>query len=142
MCNYCGCREFPVIARLSAEHVEIAEAAGGLSRAISAGEESAPGLLHRLVGLLSPHTSIEESTLFRELETEPEMADAVTELCAEHTHIHGVLGAAARDGIDPAVVLPALERLHRHIDKEEYGIFPAAVVLLDMPAWDRATARL
>ncbi|HET8681884.1 MAG TPA: hypothetical protein VFM54_08430 [Micromonosporaceae bacterium] len=35
--------------------------------------------------------------------------------------------------------LTALDRLHRHIDNEEHGLFPAAVVALPIPAWDRIT---
>ena len=40
---------------------------------------------------------------------------------------------------DWPVVLAALERLHRHIDNEEHGLFPAAVIALPIDAWDRVT---
>jgi hemerythrin-like domain-containing protein len=36
-------------------------------------------------------------------------------------------------------VLAALDRLHRHIDNEEHGLFPAAVIALPIDAWDRVT---
>lgn len=35
MCNYCGCREFPLIGRLTADHEQIAEAAERLRAAIA-----------------------------------------------------------------------------------------------------------
>lgn len=37
MCNYCGCRDFPLIAQLTVEHENIANAAGRLRRAITHG---------------------------------------------------------------------------------------------------------
>jgi hemerythrin-like domain-containing protein len=139
MCNYCGCREFPLISRLTAEHEEIAETAGALARAVNADSDASVGLLHTLIGLLEPHITTEERGLFAELRAEPEFTATIESLCAEHEDIDGVLRGSARDGIDPVLVLPAVERLYRHIDKEEHGIFPAAVVLLDMSAWDRGT---
>jgi hypothetical protein len=49
------------------------------------------------------------------------------------------LGAVDRAAPDWPTVLAALERLHRHIDNEEHGLFPAAVIALPIPAWDRIT---
>jgi hypothetical protein len=34
-------------------------------------------------------------------------------------------------------VRAALQRLSRHIDNEEHGLFPAVVIALPIPAWDR-----
>lgn len=140
MCDYCGCRDFPLIAQLTDEHVAIAEAAGRLRRAVTGGRESAaPALLDELLALLLPHTGTEESGLFAELREEGSLTDAVDKLCAEHEDIHGVLGAIDRAAPDWPAVLAALERLHRHIDNEEHGLFPAAVIALPIPAWDRIT---
>lgn len=36
-------------------------------------------------------------------------------------------------------MLAALDRPHRHIDNEEHRLFPAAVIALPIPAWDRIT---
>lgn len=140
MCNYCGCRDFPVIAQFSAEHVEIEETAGLLRRAINAGDNAtARQLLTELTGMLGPHVAREEKGLFAELADDATMRDTCAELCAEHQDLDAVL--CPPDGQEPdwAAVLDALERLHHHIDKEEHGVFPAAVVLLPMPAWDRIT---
>ncbi|MGC1210115.1 MAG: hemerythrin domain-containing protein [Micromonospora sp.] len=139
MCNYCGCRDFPLIGRLSAEHEEIANAAGRLRTAITEGRGDLLTRLDDLVDLLLPHTSTEESGLFTELRDEGSLAEAVEQLCAEHDDIHGVLGAIDRDAPDWPAVLAALDRLHRHIDNEEHGLFPAAVIALPISAWDRIT---
>ena len=93
MCNYCGCREFPLIGRLSAEHEAIANAAGLLRGAVRASGPDALVALDALLALLMPHTSTEEDGLFVELRAEGSLAEAVAKLCAEHDDIHGVLGA-------------------------------------------------
>jgi hemerythrin-like domain-containing protein len=140
MCNYCGCREFPLVALLTEEHFAIEERAGELRRAIRAArEEDAARLLEELVGLLIPHTSTEERGLFTELRAEGSLAEAVERLCAEHVDIRGALSAVDPAGPDWPAVLAALERLHRHIDNEEHGLFPAAVIALPIPTWDRIT---
>ena len=140
MCSYCGCRAFPLVARLTAEHFEIAETAGSLRRAIRAGEQvAAVELVRELVGLLVPHTTTEERGLFAELRAEGSLAEEVDRLCAEHADIHGVLGHVDVQAPDWPTVLAALDRLFRHIDNEEHGLFPAAVIALPFPAWDRIT---
>ncbi|TDC69380.1 hemerythrin domain-containing protein [Actinomadura sp. GC306] len=140
MCNYCGCRDFPLIGRLSREHVEIEEAAGELRRAIGQGRYGdAVPLLDELLGLLTPHTGTEESGLFAELRAEGSLAAEVARLCAEHEEIHGVLGAVDRRDPDWDAVLGALGKLREHIDHEEHGLFPASIVMLGMDAWDRIT---
>ncbi|MEQ4305277.1 hemerythrin domain-containing protein [Plantactinospora sp. B6F1] len=141
MCNYCGCREFPVIGRLTAEHEAIANAAGSLRTAITSGTDDPLVRLDALLALLTPHTDTEEAGLFVELRAEGSLTEAVDKLCDEHDDIHGVLGAVDRAAPDWPAVLAALTRLHRHIDNEEHGLFPAAAIALPIPAWDRLTAR-
>jgi|SRR5690606_2843801 len=139
MCNYCGCRSFPLVAQLTKEHEQIANAAGRLRRAIKYQESDPATALEDLLGLLKPHTSNEETGLFTELRAEGSLADAVDKLCAEHDDIHGVLDAVDRAAPDWPAVLAALDRLHRHIDNEEHGLFPASVIALPIDAWDRVT---
>lgn len=140
MCNYCGCRDFPLIGRLSEEHWQIEETAGALRRAIG---ESRYGdaalLLDELLAQLLPHTALEESGLFAELRAEGSLAGAVDRLCDEHDEIHGVFGAIDRAAPDWPAVLEAIRKLHRHIDSEEHGLFPASVIMLPISAWDRIT---
>jgi hemerythrin-like domain-containing protein len=139
VCNYCGCREFPLIGRLTAEHEEIANSAGLLRTAITSGVGDPVGRLNALLALLMPHTDSEERGLFVELRAEGSLTEAVDKLCDEHDDIHGVLGAVDRTAPDWPAVLVALQGLHRHIDNEEHGLFPAAVIALPIPAWDRLT---
>ncbi|NIL43655.1 hemerythrin domain-containing protein [Salinispora arenicola] len=139
MCNYCGCREFPLIGQLTAEHEAIANAAGRLRTAVTSGAGDRVELLDDLLALLMPHTDTEERGLFVELRAEGSLAEAVDQLCDEHDDIHGVLGAVDRAAPDWPGVLAALDRLHRHIDNEEHGLFPAAVIALPIAAWDRLT---
>ncbi|GGM66634.1 hypothetical protein GCM10011608_59930 [Micromonospora sonchi] len=140
MCNYCGCREFPLIGQFATEHEEISNAAGRLREAITKGHADPAPLLDELLALLMPHTCTEETGLFVELRAEGSMAEAVDKLCAEHDDIHGVLGQVDRAAPDWPAVLAALDRLRRHIDNEEHGLFPAAVITLPIPAWDRLTS--
>jgi len=139
VCNYCGCRDFPLIKQLSAEHEEIANAAGRLRTAITKGDGDPLARLDELLALLTPHTTAEETGLFAELRAEGSLSEAVEKLCAEHADIHGVLGRVDRTRPDWSQVLPALDRLRRHIDNEEHGLFPAAVIALPISAWDRVT---
>jgi hypothetical protein len=139
VCNYCGCREFPLIGQLTAEHEAIADAAGRLRSAVAGDGGEAMTRLDALLDLLVPHTTTEERGLFVELRAEGSLTDAVDTLCAEHADIHAVLTTVDRAAPDWTAVLAALDRLHRHIDNEEHGLFPAAVIALPIPAWDRVT---
>lgn len=139
MCNYCGCREFPLIGQLTAEHEAIANAAGRLRTAINSGADNRIDLLDDLLALLMPHTATEERGLFLELRAEGSLTEAVEQLCDEHDDIHGVLSTVDRAAPHWPAVLAALDRLHRHIDNEEHGLFPAAVIALPISAWDRLT---
>lgn len=141
MCNYCGCRDFPLIGRLSQEHADIGEVARALRRAVDQGaHDEAREFLDELLALLLPHTAEEERGLFAELRTEGSLAAEVARLCGEHAQIHQVLTAIDRADPDWDRVRDAVQLLHDHIDKEEHGLFPAAVIVLPIPAWDRITA--
>lgn len=139
MCDHCGCQSFPLVKRLTEEHFVIHDAIGALVRAVRTGAPDATGLLEDLLRLLEPHVAYEERSLMRELDGVADFAELIASLRAERDEVHGVLTRALSDGIEPPVVLPALERLYANIDKEEYGLFPAAVVLMDLDAWERAT---
>src|SRR5450755_4615502 len=140
MCTYCGCRAITVIGRFSADHETIINATGVLRRAAETGDlPSAWAATQVLAGLLNPHTSSEERSLFAELRRDPEFTDHVDELCREHRDIDAGLAAVAAGDL---AGVAALERLlRRHIDKEENGLFPAAAIALDGPAWERVMER-
>ncbi|SPT51195.1 hemerythrin domain-containing protein [Actinomadura madurae] len=140
MCNYCGCREFPLIGQLSQEHWKIKECAGALRRVIIQNRYGdAANLLDELLALLLPHTATEEGGLFAELRVEGSLTGEVERLCAEHDEIHTMLGAIDRQAPDWPAVLEALAKLHDHIDHEEHGLFPASIIILPIAAWDRIT---
>lgn len=140
VCSYCGCREITVIGRFSDEHDVIINATGDLRRSAASGDlaasHTAVGVLKRL---LAPHTLSEERSLFAELREDPEFTNHIDVLCAEHREINASL--AIVDGGDLTGVVALEGLLRRHIDKEENGLFPAAAIALDGPAWERVVAR-
>jgi|SRR5690606_4288571 len=141
MCEHCGCRQFPVVGRLSEDHLRIHELSGRLRRAIRAGDDGAArGWLTELTDLLVPHVATEESGLFAELRDDETAREFVERLCDDHDDLAAALRPPDRERPDWKAVLAGLDRLQDHIDKEEYGVFPAAVILLSMPAWERITA--
>ena len=141
MCEHCGCRQFPVVGRLSEDHLRIHEISGRLRRAVRAGDEDAAReRLSELTELLIPHVATEESGLFAELRDDQTAREFVERLCDDHDDLAAVLRQPDRERPDWNSVLAGLDQLQEHIDKEEYGVFPAAVILLSMPAWERITA--
>lgn len=140
MCSYCGCRANTVIGRYSAEHDQIINAMGILRRAAATGgHDATTDAASSLTDLLEPHTASEERSLFAELRLDPEFTEHVDVLCGEHREIDRQTALVASGALDAA---PALENLlRRHIDKEENGLFPAAVISLDGPSWERVVDR-
>lgn len=143
MCGYCDCRNLPVISRLSKEHAFILRTADELRQALERDDEDrrpAEELLDQLLAMLLAHGSYEERSLYREMRADSAFEETVDDLCAEHGEIYGALRHARRVGPDRESVLPQLDRLHRHILKEEQGLFPPAVILLSTSAWERVAA--
>jgi hypothetical protein len=139
MCSYCGCRDITVIGRFSAEHDEIVNVAGELRRAAERQDvEAATARAHDLGHRLHPHTEGEERGLFRELQADPEFADHIDALCNEHQELDA--GLAAVEAGDLSGVPAFVHLLREHIDREENGLFPAAAIALDGPAWERIVA--
>ena len=139
MCSYCGCRANTVIARYSAEHDEIVNAMGVLRRAANAGDHDSARIAARdLAGLLDPHTASEERSLFAELRRDAEFTAHVDGLCAEHREIDSTLARVDEGDLAAVGMLEGI--LRSHIDKEENGLFPAAVIALDGPAWERVVS--
>ena len=129
-----------MIGRFSDEHVEIINAVGELRRSVAKGDVAAARTaIDVLRQLLDPHTLSEERSLFAELRDDPEFTEHVDLLCAEHRDIDSALDVAAGGDLSGVVDLENL--LRRHIDKEENGLFPAAAIALDGPAWERVVDR-
>jgi hemerythrin-like domain-containing protein len=135
MCSYCGCRNIPMIAKLNAEHDAIVNSSYQLETAFRDEDvESARRAGKDLAGLLHPHTWREQTGLFAEMEKDELFTDHIASLCAEHRELDDEL--AAIDAGDLTRIPPMLTLLNNHIDREENGLFPAALAFLDDTQWD------
>jgi hemerythrin-like domain-containing protein len=140
MCEYCGCQEIAVIDELTREHDAVVSAISDVRRALAAGSvPAAAEACRRVSALLEPHTVVEEEGLFPCLAGEfPDHVDALRE---EHRSIDAVLAEAAsgtpEDPTWPARLLRTLQALREHILKEQDGVFPAALGVLDSEEWER-----
>lgn len=145
MCEYCGCQDIAAIGELTREHdavvAHIAEVRAFLR---DNSIEGAAKTARRIAELLGPHTVVEEEGLF------PLMAEEfpahIEALEREHREIESALAEAADGTPDdptwPARLLAALEMLREHILKEQNGVFPATLTVLDTAGWERvATVR-
>ena len=136
MCSYCGCRDVVLIGQLTAEHEAIVNAGGQLHLAVAAGEMDQAGeLLDELESLLHPHTDLEERGIFAELRQDETSTQHVDLLCGEHRDLDERL-AVCRGG-DWSGLDALLFALREHIEKEENGLFPAALTSLDGDQWER-----
>jgi hemerythrin-like domain-containing protein len=143
VCEYCGCQALEAIATLTAQHDLVVNLAGETRRALLAGDlDLAADRARAVAAVLVPHTAVEEGALF------PAMADEfgthVTALIDEHRRIEDALTESAtatpRDPEWPARLERVLWLLREHILKEEDGVFPAALAVLDPAQWDAVDA--
>lgn len=143
MCDYCGCQEVKAIAELTAEHDILVTLSGEARRALRAGaRDVAAGLARDIVGVLAPHTLVEEGALFPAMAAD--YGDHVRGLLDEHRVIENVLAACAdgtpTDPAWPGQLDQVLTMLREHIIKEQDGLFPAALATLDSAQWDQIDA--
>jgi len=139
MCSYCGCRNIPLIGRLSQQHEDIANCTYPLRTAMLAGDaEAAASSAKRLGELMHPHTKLEEHGLFAEMRQDEMFTEHIDSLCAEHETIDSAVDAVVAG--DLSRIQPLLTLLYNHIDREENGLFPAALAFLDNEQWDRLQA--
>jgi hypothetical protein len=130
MCDHCGCRAFPAIAELTAEHEQILARAWALAEAGRVGRTVAPAEVDELARLLDVHVLKEETGLYPELIARRRLsADELADLEAEHRDLHDSLNAATFDR-------RAFYALAAHIEVEETGLFPAAMLGFEDEDWD------
>ena len=135
MCEYCGCRDIPLIGRLSEEHYEAVDALGVLRRAITAADAAqVADAVALLSGHLFPHNDSEEAGLFHELAQDEYFEPTVTELIDQHRQFRGLIERIAAGEWD--AYAPLEEALRHHIDREENGLFPATAVAVDGTTWE------
>ncbi|MEU9451539.1 hemerythrin domain-containing protein [Streptomyces sp. NPDC048277] len=143
MCEYCGCQAVESIGALTREHEEIVTLIGRIRDAWRDREIVRMAELAReTASVLGPHTRVEEEGLFPALEGEfPEKIEALRE---EHRRIETVLAEAngpfLTDPGWPQRLITALGLLREHILKEQDGVFPAALALLDPEQWEAVEA--
>ena len=118
-----------------------------LARACACGDlDRAVAELRTLAAVLGPHDRVEAPALYPALLREAELAHRVGSTFDEHVESDEVRHrAVAVAAVEPAQVDwpgvgAALQKLVRHIDAEEHGLFPAAAVALDPAASEHAEA--
>ena len=130
MCDHCGCRTFPAIAELTAEHEAILGFAERLADATRHHRRIDRDARERLIALLEMHVAKEEAGLYPLLIAEMgEDADAFDHLEVEHRELFDAIDTDAFDHL-------ALYALQRHIEEEEEVLFSAALFHFDGDTWD------
>ena len=117
MCDHCGCGALTPVARLMDEHDRLAE----------------------LLVVLAPHVATEEGSLSPILRESEEPADHVRLLEGEHAGLYADvddLDDAPTGGAWRAGALRVLHDLDEHMYEEDFGLFPAALAILDGDQWD------
>lgn len=141
MCEYCGCQDIEAIAELTGEHDRLRDLARQLARAADAGDsDAARAAAAEMLGVLGPHTRVEEDGLFPAMSRE--FAEQIAHLTEEHVVVDSTLSALAAGQHGPdwaAHAHAAVAVLFEHILKEQDGVFPAALSVLTPAEWDRLT---
>ena len=137
LCEHCGCRGVEPLAELMDEHFVLLDVAGDVRRGLKAGDVSAAvDALAKLADLLHRHVGREERGVFAAMKDQGDFAYAIEDLEQEHLSFDqrlSNLAPAAAGFADEALAL--LAELREHIDKENLGVFPLAVVSLDGSGW-------
>ena len=137
MCEYCGCQAVTVIAELTREHDRALDSVRAAEQAASAGDLGAARVaLLDLQDVLAPHTVVEEQGLFPAIAREfPEQVHALE---LEHRQLED-LGTQMQSAQPPARwaedVTASMSALRTHILKEQDGVFPAALSVLNAADW-------
>jgi iron-sulfur cluster repair protein YtfE (RIC family) len=142
MCDYCGCREMPLLRDFIAEHERSMNYGGEAVRALNRGEhDRARELLAAMGEELRPHWRGEENGLFAVMGSDDLFAEHIAVLVREHRELEALLESIdLADSGDRDRLRKAVFDLHEHIAKEEDGLFPASLPTLDGEQWDAAMA--
>ena len=137
MCDHCGCRGVGPIRELLDEHAALSDQSHDVRRMFGSGDpHEATTLLGDLVSRLQRHVRREEDGIFRALRDSGEFLDEVDSLEREHDGFEKAVAALDPGAGDfPAAVTALLDELAAHIEREDYGIFPVAVVTLGASGW-------
>lgn len=136
MCEHCGCREVESIRELRDEHDALSGQAFHVRHALASDRGAARVLLDELVSHLVQHVTREELGMFAALRSQGEFADEVAALEGEHRAMDDVVADLDPAGPDfGSRVTALLDDLESHIEREDLGIFPVAVVTLGATGW-------
>lgn len=135
MCEYCGCRDQPEIAKLGAEHDAIVELADQVLTAVRNGEETIAGAVAKLREIVIPHVQGEEDGVFRVADDIGLRREYVDDLESDHRRFDASLSAP--ESLDARALEALLDDLYRHIAVEEYDLFP--VVAKELRSLSRTT---
>ncbi|MGB3886428.1 hemerythrin domain-containing protein [Gordonia sp. (in: high G+C Gram-positive bacteria)] len=141
MCQFCGCRDMPLLRDYTAEHEEAVNLAGDAVRALDAGDHRrAAELAAELAAVLQSHWHGEEDGLFAQLLISgDEFAPYIDPLVVEHRELDDFLRSMdLAESADQKRFRQEVFDLHEHIAKEEDALFPASVTTLDGHQWDAA----
>jgi hemerythrin-like domain-containing protein len=142
MCEHCGCRGVEPIAALMDEHFALRATAARVRNRLARDDRSGAAVeLIRLRDDLEPHVWKEERGLFAAMREAGDFVEHVDELEDEHLAIDDAIEALdPADPTWPQQVVRLLDLLEDHIDKENLGLFPAAVVSLGARGWQTVSA--
>lgn len=142
MCQYCGCREIPLLRDYIAEHERAVNYGGAAVRALDCDEYGrAREMLDAMASELRSHWQGEENGLFAVMGTDDLFAEHIAPLVREHRDLDALLDSVDLSKADDRDrVREAIFELAEHISKEEDGLFPAALTNLDGEQWDAAMA--
>lgn len=130
MCDHCGCRAFPPIAELTADHELILQLAWTLAEATRNLQDPDGTVERDLLDLLDRHVAKEETGLYPALiATGAVSRDEVSDLEAEHRELRCSLTDGAFDRRD-------FYALAAHIEDEEMELFPAAMLGFEDDEWE------
>jgi hemerythrin-like domain-containing protein len=124
------------------EHFDLLDLSGTTRGLLASGDRrGAWEVLGTLAQRLDDHVRREEAGVFRALRDQGEFVETVQELEAEHGAFDEAISELGLDDVDlEARVGALLDELCLHIDKENLGIFPVAVVTLNGAGWETVTA--
>jgi hypothetical protein len=141
MCQYCGCRQVPLIRDYIDEHERVVDLGDATLRALEHDDRAtAHRLVEEMTDLLRSHWRGEEDGVFIVMsEAETSYAEYVDTLVGEHRSLEAFLEVLDLE-------IPAhrerlrfeLGLLREHIAREEDGLFPATLTALTGDQWDRA----
>jgi iron-sulfur cluster repair protein YtfE (RIC family) len=140
MCQYCGCRDIPLIRDYISEHVYVLDAGHRAVEAIDRGDlAAARDHLNTMAAELKSHWKGEENGLFRVMARDELFAEHITPLIHEHRDLDALLASVDIGHAEgQQAVRDAVADLFEHTRKEEDGLFPAALTSVDGDDWDAA----